>query len=66
MRIVAIETSRPAIPDAHYEVIVPPSTQGPVCSAACVQLNASIRNIFLHAAQPASSHRATRYGLCAS
>ncbi|MCL6505739.1 MAG: mandelate racemase/muconate lactonizing enzyme family protein [Bryobacteraceae bacterium] len=34
--------------DAHYGVIAPHSAQGPVCSAACVQLNASIPNFFLH------------------
>jgi len=34
--------------DAHYAVIAPHSAQGPVCSAACVQLNASIPNFFIH------------------
>jgi galactonate dehydratase len=34
--------------DAHYGVIAPHSAQGPVCSAGCVQLNASIPNFFLH------------------
>ena len=34
--------------DAHYGVIAPHSAQGPVCSAACVQLNASIPNFFIH------------------
>jgi galactonate dehydratase len=34
--------------DAHYGVIAPHSAQGPVCSAACVQLNASAPNFFLH------------------
>ncbi len=34
--------------DAHYAVVAPHSAQGPVCSAACVQLNASIPNFFLH------------------
>ena len=33
--------------DAHYGVIAPHSAQGPVCSAACVQLNASTAE-FLH------------------
>ncbi|MGI8743311.1 MAG: mandelate racemase/muconate lactonizing enzyme family protein [Bryobacteraceae bacterium] len=34
--------------DAHYGVIAPHSAQGPVCSAACVQLNASIPNFYIH------------------
>jgi galactonate dehydratase len=34
--------------DAHYGVLAPHSAQGPVCSAACVQLNASIPNFFIH------------------
>jgi galactonate dehydratase len=34
--------------DAHYGVIAPHSAQGPVCSAACVQLNASLTNFFIH------------------
>jgi len=34
--------------DAHYGVLAPHSAQGPVCSAACVQLNASIPNFYIH------------------
>jgi galactonate dehydratase len=34
--------------DAHFGVVAPHSAQGPVCSAACVQLNASIPNFFIH------------------
>ena len=34
--------------DAHFAVVAPHSAQGPVCSAACVQLNASIPNFFIH------------------
>lgn len=34
--------------DAHLGVIAPHSAQGPVCSAACVQLNASLPNFFIH------------------
>lgn len=34
--------------DAYYGVIAPHSAQGPVCSAACAQLNASIPNFFIH------------------
>ncbi len=34
--------------DAHYGMIAPHSAQGPVCSAACAQLNASIPNFYLH------------------
>jgi len=34
--------------DAHYGVIAPHSAQGPVCSAACVHLNACSPNFFLH------------------
>jgi galactonate dehydratase len=34
--------------DAHYAMIAPHSAQGPVCSAACVQLNASIPNFYIH------------------
>ena len=37
-----------AMADAHFGVIAPHSAQGPVCSAACVQLNASIPNFFIH------------------
>jgi galactonate dehydratase len=33
--------------DSHYGVIAPHSAQGPVCSAACVQLNASLPNFFV-------------------
>jgi len=36
------------IVDAHYGVVAPHSAQGPVCSAACAQLNASIPNFFIH------------------
>src|SRR5260370_38895581 len=34
--------------DAHYGVVAPHSAQGPVCSAACAQLNAAIPNFFIH------------------
>ena len=34
--------------DAHFGMIAPHSAQGPVCSAACVQLNASLTNFFIH------------------
>jgi galactonate dehydratase len=34
--------------DAHYGVLAPHSAQGPVCSAACVQLNASLPNFLIH------------------
>ena len=34
--------------DAYYGVIAPHSAQGPVCSAACLQLNASVPNFFIH------------------
>jgi galactonate dehydratase len=34
--------------DAHYGMLAPHSAQGPVCSAACVQLNASIPNFLIH------------------
>ncbi|MCW5978123.1 MAG: mandelate racemase/muconate lactonizing enzyme family protein [Bryobacteraceae bacterium] len=34
--------------DAHYGVVAPHSAQGPVCSAACAQLNASTPNFFIH------------------
>ncbi len=34
--------------DAHYGMLAPHSAQGPVCSAACVQLNASIPNFYIH------------------
>jgi galactonate dehydratase len=34
--------------DAHFGVVAPHSAQGPVCSAACVQLNTSIPNFFIH------------------
>src|SRR5207245_1520393 len=30
--------------DAHFAMVAPPSAQGPVCSAACVQRHASIPN----------------------
>lgn len=33
--------------DAHYGVIAPHSAQGPICSAACVQISASLPNFFL-------------------
>jgi galactonate dehydratase len=33
--------------DSHYGVVAPHSAQGPVCSAACVQLNASLLNFFV-------------------
>lgn len=34
--------------DAHFGVIAPHSAQGPICSAACVQLNASAPNFYIH------------------
>ncbi|MBK9166931.1 MAG: mandelate racemase/muconate lactonizing enzyme family protein [Bryobacterales bacterium] len=34
--------------DAHLGMIAPHSAQGPVCSAACLQLNASIPNFYVH------------------
>jgi galactonate dehydratase len=34
--------------DAHFAMIAPHSAQGPVCSAACVQLNASVPNFLIH------------------
>ena len=34
--------------DAHYGMIAPHSAQGPICSAACVQLNASSPNFLIH------------------
>jgi galactonate dehydratase len=34
--------------DAYYGVIAPHSAQGPVCSAACMHLNASLPNFFIH------------------
>ena len=34
--------------DAHLGMIAPHSAQGPICSAACVQLNASLPNFFIH------------------
>ncbi len=34
--------------DAHFGVVAPHSAQGPVCSAACAQLNASLPNFFIH------------------
>jgi galactonate dehydratase len=34
--------------DAHFAMMAPHSAQGPVCSAACVQLNASLPNFFIH------------------
>jgi len=33
--------------DSHYGVVAPHSAQGPICSAACVQLNASLVNFFV-------------------
>jgi len=34
--------------DAHFGVTAPHSAQGPVCSAACLHLNASTPNFFIH------------------
>ncbi|MBI3279143.1 MAG: mandelate racemase/muconate lactonizing enzyme family protein [Acidobacteria bacterium] len=34
--------------DAHFGVVAPHSAQGPICSAACVQLNASLPNFLIH------------------
>ena len=34
--------------DAYYGMVAPHSAQGPVCSAACVQLNASLPNFYIH------------------
>jgi galactonate dehydratase len=34
--------------DAHYGMVAAHSAQGPVCSAACVQLNASLPNFLIH------------------
>ncbi len=34
--------------DAYYSMIAPHSAQGPICSAACVQLNASLPNFLIH------------------
>ncbi|MGE5568983.1 MAG: mandelate racemase/muconate lactonizing enzyme family protein [Rhodospirillales bacterium] len=34
--------------DAHYGMIAPHSAQGPVCSAACMHLNAATPNFFIH------------------
>jgi galactonate dehydratase len=34
--------------DAHYGVVAPHSAQGPICSAACAQLNASLPNFLIH------------------
>ncbi len=34
--------------DAHFGMIAPHSAQGPVCSAACAQLNASLGNFLIH------------------
>jgi galactonate dehydratase len=34
--------------DAHYGMVAPHAAQGPLCSAACVQLNASIPNFLIH------------------
>jgi len=34
--------------DAHYGMVAPHSAQGPVCSAACAQLNASLPNFLIH------------------
>ncbi len=33
--------------DAHYGVVAPHSAQGPVCSAACVQLGACLPNFYI-------------------
>jgi galactonate dehydratase len=33
--------------DAHYGVVAPHSAQGPICSAACAQLSASLPNFFI-------------------
>jgi len=34
--------------DAHFAMMAPHSAQGPLCSAGCVQLNASTPNFFIH------------------
>jgi galactonate dehydratase len=34
--------------DAYAGMVAPHSAQGPVCSAACVQLNASLPNFYIH------------------
>ncbi len=34
--------------DAHYGVVAPHSAQGPICSAACAQLNMTLPNFFVH------------------
>lgn len=34
--------------DARLGMVAPHSAQGPICSAACAQLNASIPNFFIH------------------
>jgi galactonate dehydratase len=34
--------------DAHFGMIAPHSAQSPVCSAACVHLNASLTNFLIH------------------
>jgi galactonate dehydratase len=34
--------------DSHYGMVALHSAQGPICSAACVQLNASIPNFLIH------------------
>jgi galactonate dehydratase len=34
--------------DAHYGVVALHSAQGPVCSAACAQINATLPNFYLH------------------
>jgi len=34
--------------DTHLGMVAPHSAQGPVCSAACVQLNASLPNFYIH------------------
>ena len=34
--------------DAHFGVVAPHSAPVPVCSAACIQLNASIPSFFIH------------------
>ena len=34
--------------DAHFGMMAPHSAQGPVCSAACVQLNACTPNFYIH------------------
>lgn len=34
--------------DAHYGMVALHSAQGPICSAACVQINATLPNFFIH------------------